>query len=163
MLGFWVPFIAADLGNFAGGGLSSYCIKRGWPLLKARKLVIALGGIGMLMLIPTILVVKFSAIIALFAIATFSYSAWSTIVLTFPADLYPTETVATVSGMSGAAAGLGTIISTLIIGRISDRYSFGPIVVGASLVTTLATVLVFVLIRRTRSPVAEATGRIAVV
>lgn len=147
LLGFWVPFIAADLGNFAGGGLSSYCIKRGWPLLKARKLVIALGGAGMLMLIPTVAVAQFSAIIALFAVATFSYSAWSTIVLTFPADLYPPETVATVSGMSGAAAGLGTIISTLVIGRIADRYSFAPIVMGASLITTVATILVFALIR----------------
>jgi MFS transporter, ACS family, aldohexuronate transporter len=134
LLGFWVPFVAADLGNFAGGGLSSYCIKRGWPLLKARKLIIALGGAGMLMLIPTVAVTQFSAIIGFFALATFSYSAWSTIVLTFPADLYPPETVATVSGMSGAAAGLGTIISTFLIGRIADRYSFAPIVIGASLV-----------------------------
>jgi ACS family hexuronate transporter-like MFS transporter len=156
LLGFWVPFIAADVGNFAGGGLSSYCIKRGWPLLRARKLVIALGGAGMLMLIPTVSVSNFSAIIALFAVATFSYSAWSTIVLTFPADLYPPERVATVSGMSGAAAGLGTIISTLVIGRISDRYSFGPIVLGASVVTTLATFLVFGLIRQRTNAVAGA-------
>jgi ACS family hexuronate transporter-like MFS transporter len=152
LLGFWIPFIAADLGNFAGGGLSSYCIKRGWPLLKARKLVIALGGVGMLMLIPTVAVVQFSAIIGFFAAATFSYSAWSTIVLTFPADLYPPETVATVSGMSGAAAGVGTIISTFIIGQIADRYSFAPIVIGASLVPLIATGLVFALIRQSPMP-----------
>ena len=157
LLGFWVPFLAADLGNFAGGGLSSYCVKRGWPLLKARKLVIALAGAGMLMLIPTVAVARFSAIIAMFAVATFSYSAWSTIVLTFPADLYPPETVATVSGMSGAAAGLGTIVSTVIIGRIADHYSFAPIVIGASLVTTLATFLVFMLIRQRPQVIAETT------
>ncbi len=28
-LGFWAPFMAADLGNFFGGGLSSYWIRRG--------------------------------------------------------------------------------------------------------------------------------------
>src|SRR5450432_2667868 len=54
LFGFWVPFLAADLGNFAGGGLSSYCIRRGWPVLRARKLVILLGGIGMTLLIPAI-------------------------------------------------------------------------------------------------------------
>ncbi len=151
LLGFWVPFIAADLGNFAGGGLSSFCIKRGWPVLKARKLVIALGGCGMLMLIPTVAVTSFPIIIALFALATFSYAAWSTMGLTFPADLFPPDSVATISGMSGAGAGIGTIISTFLIGRVTDRYSFAPVIVGASLVPLVATLLVFVLIRPVRT------------
>jgi ACS family hexuronate transporter-like MFS transporter len=150
LLGFWAPFLAADLGNFAGGGLSSYCIRRGWPVLRARKLVVLLGGIGMTLLIPTIATSNFVLIISLFAISTFSYAAWSTMGLTFPADLFPSKTVATVSGMSGAAAGIGTITSTLIIGKVTDRYSFEPVLIGASLVPVLATILVFVLIREPR-------------
>jgi ACS family hexuronate transporter-like MFS transporter len=152
LIGFWIPFLAADLGNFAGGGLSSYCIRRGWPVLKARKLVVLLGGIGMTLLIPTIAISNFTLIIALFAVSTFSYAAWSTMGLTFPADLYPNDAVATVSGMSGAAAGVGTIISTFLIGSITDRYSFAPVLIGASLLPVLATVLVFVLIRPSAEP-----------
>ena len=147
LLGFWVPFLAADLGNFAGGGLSSYCIHRGWPVLRARKLVVLLGGIGMTLLIPTVAISNFTVIIALFATATFSYAAWSTMGLTFPADLYPSNAVATVSGMSGAAAGIGTIISTFLIGKVTDRYSFEPVLIGASLLPVVATILVLVLIR----------------
>ncbi len=147
LLGFWIPFLAADLGNFAGGGLSSYCIRRGWPVLRARKLVVLLGGIGMTLLIPTVAISNFTVIIALFATATFSYAAWSTMGLTFPADLYPSNAVATVSGMSGAAAGIGTIISTFLIGRVTDHYSFEPVLIGASLLPVVATILVFVLIR----------------
>jgi ACS family hexuronate transporter-like MFS transporter len=49
--------------------------------------------------------------------------------------------------MSGAAAGIGTIISTLIIGRVTDRYSFEPVLIGASLLPILATAFVFLLIR----------------
>jgi ACS family hexuronate transporter-like MFS transporter len=150
LLGFWVPFLAADLGNFAGGGLSSYLIRRGWPVLRARKAVVLLGGIGMTLLVPAIAVSSFPLLIALFAISTFSYAAWSTMGLTFPADLYPNRTVATVSGMSGAAAGIGTITSTLIIGKVTDRYSFEPVLIGASMLPVIATVLVFVLIRPTR-------------
>ena len=67
--------------------------------------------------------------------------------LSFPADIYPNRTVATVSGMSGAAAGIGTITSTLIIGKVTDRYSFEPVLIGASMLPVIATVLVFVLIR----------------
>jgi len=150
LVGFWVPFLAADLGNFAGGGLSSYLIRRGWPVLRARKLVVLLGGIGMTLLIPAIAVSNFAILIGLFALSTFSYAAWSTMGLTFPADLYPNRTVATVSGMSGAAAGVGTIISTLTIGKVTDRYSFEPVLIGASLLPVIATVLVFALIRPAR-------------
>jgi MFS transporter, ACS family, hexuronate transporter len=146
LLGFWIPFMAADLGNFAGGGLSSWLASRGWPVLKARKLVVLLGGIGMTLLIPTIATSNLFAIVALFAIATFSYAAWSTMALTFPADLYANRAVATVAGMGGCGAGIGTILSTFLIGRITDRYSFEPVLIGASLVPVLATVLVFVLI-----------------
>jgi ACS family hexuronate transporter-like MFS transporter len=147
VLGFWVPFLAADLGNFFGGGLSSYLIHRGWPVLKARKFVILICGLGMTLLIPSIAVSSFPAIIALFAISTFSYSAWSTMALALPSDLYPSGSVASVSGLSGTGAGVGTIVSTYLIGHIADQYSFAPILVGASLVPLVATALVFLLIR----------------
>ncbi len=150
VIGFWVPFLAADLGNFFGGGFSSFLIKRGWRVLAARKFVIFFCGIGMTLLIPTVFISKFAAIIALFAVSTFCYAAWSTMALSLPSDLYPSRTVASVSGMSGTGAGIGTIISTFIIGRISDRYSFAPILVGASFVPLIATALVFLLVRDTR-------------
>jgi ACS family hexuronate transporter-like MFS transporter len=147
-MGFWVPFLAADLGNFFGGGFSSHLIKRGWPVLKARKFLILICGLGMTLLIPTVSVSSFPLLVTLFAISTFSYAAWSTMALSLPSDLYPSGSVATVSGLSGTGAGVGTIISTFLIGRISDRYSFAPILVGASLVPLAATALVFLLIRK---------------
>jgi ACS family hexuronate transporter-like MFS transporter len=147
LIGFWVPFLAADLGNFAGGGFSSWLIRRGWPVVGARKFVCLLGGIGMALLIPAVAVSQFALIIGLFAISTFAYAAFSTMLLALPADLYPTSTVASVSGMSGTGAGIGTIISTYLIGAVSDRYSFAPILVGASLVPLAAMALVLLLVR----------------
>src|SRR5207253_3745810 len=54
LIAIWVPFLAADLGNFSGGIASGWLIKRGWPLGRARKAVVILGGIGVMLLIPTI-------------------------------------------------------------------------------------------------------------
>jgi ACS family hexuronate transporter-like MFS transporter len=87
------------------------------------------------------------AIAALFAVSTFAYAAFSTMVLVLPSDLYRSDSVASVSGMSGTGAGIGTIISTLLIGYVSDRYSFEPILVVASLVPLVATALVLLLVR----------------
>jgi ACS family hexuronate transporter-like MFS transporter len=154
LLAFWVPFVAADLGNFAGGGVSSFLITRGWRVGTARKLVIVLGALGMLFLIPAIYVSSLYALAACFAVATFSYAALSTMILNLPADLYRAGSVGTVAGMAGTGAGIGTIIATYATGIVSDRYSFEPLLIGASLVPLVAMTLLVVLVRNT-----EATRR----
>jgi ACS family hexuronate transporter-like MFS transporter len=149
LIAFWVPFIAADLGNFFGGGISSWLITRGWSVGRARKAVILVCGLGMTLLIPTVFTSSLFAIAALFGVSTFAYAAFSTMVLVLPSDLYRSESVASVSGMSGTGAGIGTIVSTFLIGYISDRYSFEPILIVASLVPLVATALVLLLVRNT--------------
>jgi predicted MFS family arabinose efflux permease len=52
-----------------------------------------------------------------------------------------------VSGMSGTGAGIGTIISTYLIGYVSDHYSFVPILITASLIPLVGMVLVLFLVR----------------
>jgi MFS transporter, ACS family, aldohexuronate transporter len=147
LIAFVATFLAADLGNFFGGGTSSWLIKRGWPVGRARKAVVIFGGIGMMFLIPTLFTSSVWALAGLFAFSTFAYAAFSTMALVLPSDLYRSESVATVSGMSGTGAGIGTIISTYLIGYVSDRYSFGPILIAASLIPLVGMVLVLVLVR----------------
>ena len=86
----------------------------------------------------------------LFAVSTFAYASFSTMALVLPSDLYPSGSVATVSGMSGTGAGVGTIISTYLIGYVSDRYSFEPILITASLIPLVGMVLVLLLVRNRR-------------
>jgi ACS family hexuronate transporter-like MFS transporter len=150
LVAFWIPFVAADLGNFAGGGFSSFLIKRGWPVGRARKAVVAFGAIGMTLLVPTVYMSSLFAIAGLFAVSTFAYATFCTMVLVFPSDLYQSHSVATVSGLSGTAAGILTIISTFLVGWIADHYSFAPILIVASIVPLIGAVLVFVLIRNTK-------------
>jgi ACS family hexuronate transporter-like MFS transporter len=147
LLAFWIPFVAADLGNFFGGGVSSWLIKRGWSVVSARKAVVIFGGLGMTLLIPTVFTSSLFALASLFAISTFAYASFSTMALVLPSDLYRSTSVATVSGMSGTGAGLGTIISTYLIGYVSDHYSFEPILITASLIPFVGMILVLVLIR----------------
>jgi len=146
-LGFWVPFLAADAGNFIGGGVSSALIKRGMNVGAARKWVVAVGGIGMSGLAATVFIHDYSLLILVFAIATCAYAAASTMVLNLPADVYWPESVATVSGLGGAGAGLGTIAATLLTGIVADKYSFEPILIAGSIVPLLAVVAVLTLVR----------------
>jgi ACS family hexuronate transporter-like MFS transporter len=157
LIAVWIPFLAADLGNFFGGGVSGYLIRRGWSLGAARKALVVFGGFGVMLLIPTIFTEKLNLITLLFGLATFSYASFSTIANVLPTDLYSSEAVASVSGMSGTGAGIGTIIAFKLIGHFSDArqatatHSFDPIVIVAGLIPFIGMMLVLLLVRNTRA------------
>ncbi len=150
LAGFWVPFLAADLGNFFGGGVSSLLISRGWRVGAARKAIAVFGGLGMTFLIPTVYTESFLVLVGCFAIATFAYAAFSTVILNLPADIYPTGSVASVSGLGGTAAGAGTIAAIYLTGWVSDRYSFAPILLGASVLPLVGMAAMLLLVRNTK-------------
>jgi MFS transporter, ACS family, hexuronate transporter len=155
LIAIWIPFLAADCGNFVGGAVSGYLIKRGWSLGRARKAVITFGGIGVTTLIPTILTHNLYVIAALFGIATFCYANFTTMANVLPSDLFHSESVASVSGFIGTGAGLGTIVAFKLIGYFSDSrrkmlgHSFDPIVIAAGLVPLVGMILVLLLVRNT--------------
>ncbi len=155
LMAIWIPFIAADLGNFFSGGVSGYLIKRGWSVGAARKALVVFGGIGVLLLIPTIFTVKLFWITLLFGLATFSYASFTTIANVLPSDLYSSESVASVSGLSGTGAGIGTIIAFELVGHFSDArqvmttHSFDPIMIVAGLIPFIGMILVLLLVRNT--------------
>jgi len=151
----WIPFIAADLGNFFGGLASGFLIRHGWSLGAARKVLIIFGGIGVTLLIPTIATVNLAAITTLFALATFCYAAFSTIANVLPSDLFHSDSVASVSGLSGTGAGIGTIVAFKLVGYFSDAnqsmatHSFDKIILVAGLVPFVGMILVLSLVRNT--------------
>jgi ACS family hexuronate transporter-like MFS transporter len=156
----WVPFIAADLGNFFSGVLSGYLIKRGWSVGKARKALVILGGLGVTLLIPTVFTVKLGLLTLLFGLATFSYACFTTVANVLPSDLFASGSVASVSGFSGTGAALGTIVVYELAGHISDAriatgtHLFDPLMILAGLVPFVGMILVLLLVRNT-----EATER----
>jgi MFS transporter, ACS family, hexuronate transporter len=157
LIAVWIPFIAADAGSFFGGAVSGYLIKRGWSVGAARKAVMIYGGIGMTFVIPTIFTTSLYLISFLFAFATFSYAGFTIMANVLPSDLYHSESVASVSGLSGTGAGIGTIIAFKFIGYLSDArrgtgtHSFDPIVIAAGLVPFVGMLLVLLLIRNTQA------------
>jgi MFS transporter, ACS family, hexuronate transporter len=157
LIAVWIPFLAADLGNFFGGGASGLLIKRGWGLGSARKAIVVFGGIGVMLLIPTVLTTNLHIITLLFALATFSYASFSTMANVLPADLFHSDSVASVSGLSGTGAGIGTIVAFKLIGYFSDvrqttaTHAFDPIIIVAGLVPLVGMILVLRLVRNTQA------------
>jgi ACS family hexuronate transporter-like MFS transporter len=160
LIAVWIPFLAADLGNFFGGGMSGYLIKRGWSVGNARKALAVFGGLGVTLLIPTIFTVNIYVLALLFGLATFSYASFTTIANVLPSDLFTSESVASVSGLSGTGAAIGTIIVYILAGGLSDArlstgtHLFDPLMIIAGLIPFAGMLLVLLLVRNT-----EATER----
>jgi len=151
LMGFWIPFVCADLGNFVGGGLSSFFVHRGWSVGAARRIIFLICGPLMLLMIPAVYTTRLWLLITEFGLATLGYAACATIFLTLPSDLFESGSVATVSGLSGMVTGFVTIAATYTIGAVTDKYSFAPILLGASAAPVLAAIVVFALVRNTRN------------
>ena len=147
VLGFWMPFLAADLGNFVGGGISSYWISRGWPVGRARRTVLLIFGPSMISLLLALHTNNYLLSLGLFAYAAFAYAACSTMFTCLPADVFHARAVGTVSGMAGTGAGIGTMISTYLIGRVTDATSFAPVIAAAAVIPCIATVIFVTMVR----------------
>lgn len=150
MIGYfaWIPFLTADAGNFVGGGLSSWLVKRGWPVLRARKTVMFASAAVMMVGLPAVLTSSGGGAVALISVATLAYSSWAANILTLPADLFPKGIVASVSGLSGTGAGLGGMAFMLIVGAVVDRFSYVPVFTAAAVMPLAAAGIILLTVTR---------------
>jgi ACS family hexuronate transporter-like MFS transporter len=141
----WIPYAAAALGNLAGGIIPRFLIGRGWELDKARKST-------MLVMTSTLLVCLFSVTqiasptLALVFVAgmTFCHGGWSNI--TLPAEVFPKNAIATVTGLGGALGSWVGALAMLSTGRVVDTYGFTPIFIACAVLYPVALLMVYVLI-----------------
>jgi ACS family hexuronate transporter-like MFS transporter len=139
----WVPYVAADAGSLSGGWLSGHLIARGWSVDRARKTVI----LGAALLMPAGILAAFvsSPMIALVLIGVvlFGFQVWINNVQTLPSDFFPDKTVASVAGLGGTGAGIGSMIFIFTTGWVVDHFSYVPVLVTAGLLAPLGTAVLF--------------------
>jgi ACS family hexuronate transporter-like MFS transporter len=123
----WIPYAASGIGCLAGGGFSSWLVRRGASLNAAR--IFALGASAAIM--PLIVFVTRAPVelaIVLFSVAFFGQQSWSTIVMIIPADLFPRRVVASVAGLVGFGGAMGGVVFNLVAGRLLDAgFGYGAV------------------------------------
>ena len=144
----WVPYVAADAGSLSGGWLSGYLIARGWSVDRSRKLVIAIAAC----LMPAGILAAFAhdAMVALVLIGVvlFGFQVWINNVQTLPSDFFPDKAVASVAGLGGTGAGIGSMIFVFGTGWVVDHFSYVPVLVVAGLLAPIGTMVLFALCGR---------------
>ena len=120
----------------------------------------------MTLLIATIFTTNLPALTVLFAVATFCYGSYTTIANVLPSDLFFGESVASVSGLSGTGAAIGTIIVFELAGHLSDArlatgtHLFDPLMILSGVIPFVGMILVLLLVRNTRATEEGFTRRV---
>ncbi len=141
-----LPFVAAGVGGLAGGALSGRLIGRGWTTNRARRAVILLAT-G-LMPCGILAARTGSTGMALFwiSVVTFGFQLWISNVQVLAADIFPPAQVASVAGLGGVGAGVGSMVFTLATGWVVDHFSYTPVLSVAGLLGPLGTLVLFLLV-----------------
>lgn len=131
-------YTATTVGSISGGWFSSQLIKRGWPVIKARKAVILV--IAFLEL--SVLLIQFSTdvwvAVGLISFAVALHQAWATNVFTLPSDMFPKQAVSSIVGIGGMAGAVGGILFPILIGSLLDTYkAAGNLAGGYNIIFTI--------------------------
>lgn len=141
----WVPFVAADAGSLLGGLASGFLIKRGWSVNRARKATI---GFAALLMPAGVLAARASdpmIALALIGVVLFGFQFWINNVQTLPSDFFSDKMVASVAGLGGVGAGVGSMIFILATGWVVDHFGYAPVLTVAGVLAPIGTAVLFAL------------------
>ena len=145
----WIPYAASGVGCLVGGGLSSWLLRRGASVNRARK--IALGAsvafMPWVMLAPQLHSIGW--VIFIFSLAFFGQQSWSTLVMVLPTDMISKRAVGTLAGLVGFGGAMGGVLLGQIVGWLRDHgYSYTPALVISGSMHIAAFILICLAIPR---------------
>lgn len=142
----WVPYLAADAGSLLGGWMSGWLIGRGWTVDQARRLTIIIAAGLMPAGIGAAATTSPMIALGLIAVVLFGFQFWVNNVQTLPSDIFPVPAVATVAGLGGVGAGIGSMFFVLATGWIVDHFSYQPVLIIAGTLPPIGTILLLLMI-----------------
>lgn len=145
----WIPFLVADVSNFAGGYLSLRLQRAGWSANRTRKTLMVIATVMSPVGILAVFAHTLFWTIGLICIAIFFWMWWSIAVHSLPGDYFPPRAVGSVYGIAGTGSTIGSVISTWAVGRTLDvTHSYAPVFIGLGLLMPVALVAGFALMKR---------------
>jgi MFS transporter, ACS family, hexuronate transporter len=142
----WIPFAVAGAGNFLGGGLSAWLLRRSASVTVARKGAVTFFAVLMTSAIGVVVVQQAWLAIALVSIAMLGYTGSLANMLALPGDVFPKSSVASVYGLASMGSGFGGMLFTLITGWVVDRYSYTPVFIGFGLLPLICAAILWLLV-----------------
>ncbi|HEY0771523.1 MAG TPA: MFS transporter [Sphingobacteriaceae bacterium] len=130
-----IVYAATTVGSIAGGYLSSYLIKHGWTVLKARKTALLIAAIAVLPIMLARYATDIWVAVGIISLAAAAHQAWSSNIFTIVSDIVPKKAVSSVVGIGGMTGSIGATLFPLLVGFLLDYYkAIGNIGAGYNII-----------------------------
>ena len=118
-----IVYSSTTVGSIGGGYLSSWLIKKGWPIYKARKTVMFLFALCVVPIVTARFFGNMWIIVGLISLAAAAHQAWSANIFTTASDMFPKKAVSSIIGIGGMAGSVGGIIFQPLVGWLLDYFT----------------------------------------
>ena len=130
-----IVYTATTIGSIGGGFLSSYLIKKGWNVQRARKTTMFIIAIRVMPIMLAQFTQNIWVAVGLISLAAAAHQAWSANIFTTVSDYFPKKDISSVVGIGGMAGSVGGILFPLVIGMILDHFKLlGNITAGYNII-----------------------------
>jgi len=130
-----IVYAGTMIGSIGGGYLSSWLIKKGWPVYRARKAALLISAICVIPIIATRYTSNIWVVVALISLSVAANQAWSANIFAIVPDMFPKKAISSVVGLGGMAGAIGSVLFPLFIGFILEFYkNAGNIVAGYNII-----------------------------
>lgn len=113
-----IIYLMANCGGLAGGALSSWLIRKGYPVDSARKTTILIFGCLVLILNIVPYVDNLWLMAVLIGIAASTHQAWASNIFTIVSDIYPKNLIASMTGLSSVGGAIGGALGASFVGLL---------------------------------------------
>lgn len=134
----WIPFVALEIANISAGHVSDSLVKRGWDRRRARMRLMLVAALLTPASFAAALAGTPGLAIGLMSVLLFAHGIWIANYMTLVGETVAPHEIATTVGLTGMCGGIAGMLSSLVIGPVVDRYSFGPIFLASAVVYPLA-------------------------
>jgi ACS family hexuronate transporter-like MFS transporter len=113
-----VIYLISDVGSVAAGWLSSWMIKRGRSISRARKTAMFICAVGVTPIVFAYRVESTWSAVFLIGLAAACHQGFSANLYTLTSDMFPARAVGSVVGIGGMAGAIGGLFIATIVGHV---------------------------------------------
>ncbi len=128
-----VIYLVADIGSVGGGWASSMLIRLGWSVSAARRATMLMCA---LCVVPVFAAARTSHMwvaVGLIGLAAAAHQGWSANLYTMVSDVFPTQAVAAVVGITGLCGAVGGMLLSSTAGHLLQRANdYQPLLFAAA-------------------------------